>query len=740
MKRIISILTIICFWQGLFAQITSVGELFGGRESGKLPHREIYGFFLSNKNFDNNKKYGFGKFFIDSPVKTELLLPFGDKEGVYAGAAVDGIYYACTYFNRAGGPPAPGYFISYDMNTGKRKNIGKWTEDNNYSLRLQDMTFDYSTRTLYGLMFEGGRSMVKKIDVKTGKMTEVCTLEHTAGTLAADKDGTLYALSVNSTLYKIDKATGSMSIVVNTDLGGLLHNQTMEFDHTDGMLYWAAATSSIDNAKEAHLIRVDVKNAGKQGKSILEDIGVIGSRASVQAMYIPFALGGEAAPKAPKNLSIKADESGQKMAVVSWTNPDSTFGGEKLSAINTVTIIRDDKEVAKLTGVGVGQKMTWQDTGLPEDREYKYIVYASNDSGDGQTASASRFIGFDAPAEVPNIKLDIADGCSSVKISWNRPTAGLNGGVLSNDAITYKIVRSDNSTVAENLTATDFTDNKIDNLGRYWYTVFATNKYGHSETLSPSAVLGKALLPPLVQDFSDENVFWSQWNAVDNNKDNYSWMFNVGMSSQIFGDYSQGAEYIINPTFTPDYVKGNADEWLITPPILFEAGKNCKITIRARSLKEEKIIITKGKANVVDKQQIIKEILIPPGKSDGENIPFGDYEVDFPIETGVMCIGINLVSPVPQDRYSCLQISSVKIEQAVNTSVDEPLQEWVGYKKEGQLLTVQGDFIAAYLYSKTGALLVSTQDRQIDMGNLPMDIYVLVIDTDRGKKSYKLHK
>ena len=55
MKRIISILTIICFWQGLFAQITSVGELFGGRESGKLPHREIYGFFLSNKNFDNNK-------------------------------------------------------------------------------------------------------------------------------------------------------------------------------------------------------------------------------------------------------------------------------------------------------------------------------------------------------------------------------------------------------------------------------------------------------------------------------------------------------------------------------------------------------------------------------------------------------------------------------------------------------------------------------------------------------------
>ena len=80
MKRIISILTIICFWQVLFAQVTSVEDLFVGRESGKLPHREIYGFFLSNKNFDNNKKYGFGKFFIDSPAKTELLLLSATKK------------------------------------------------------------------------------------------------------------------------------------------------------------------------------------------------------------------------------------------------------------------------------------------------------------------------------------------------------------------------------------------------------------------------------------------------------------------------------------------------------------------------------------------------------------------------------------------------------------------------------------------------------------------------------------
>ena len=84
MKRIIYILTIICFWQGLFAQITSVGELFGGRESGKLPHREVSAFavYLSpdvlSDTYPINRGHFYLKafFFVDFPFNLVLLVEF----------------------------------------------------------------------------------------------------------------------------------------------------------------------------------------------------------------------------------------------------------------------------------------------------------------------------------------------------------------------------------------------------------------------------------------------------------------------------------------------------------------------------------------------------------------------------------------------------------------------------------------------------------------------------------------
>lgn len=704
-----------------------------------IPNRKVYGFFLSNKFFKN--RYGFGKFYMNNLKNTTLLTPFDNNECIYAGAVANGIYYACTYFNRPADQPLPGYFISYDIKTGKRKNIGKWTDDDNYFLKLQDMTFDYSTQTMYGLMFENGKSKIKKIDIKTGSMTEVCILERTAGTLAADKNGTLYAISVTSSLYKIDKTTGQMSLIVDTNLGGLLRNQTMEFDHTEeGVLYWAAVSSYLEGGHETNLIRFDLKNIGKQDSPIFKNIGIIGSQASMQAIYIPFAMGGEAAPMTPKNLSIEVVEGGQKKAILSWINPDSTFGGEKLSDISSITILRDDKEVAKIDNINIGQKMTWEDVKLSEDKEYKYAVYASNSAGDGQVAYISQFIGFDAPGEVQNLTLDITDECNSVKISWEKPSKGLNGGILSSDAITYKIVRSDNITICDNINSTNFTDNNIDELNRYSYFIFATNKYGTSKTKSNSIVAGKAILPPVLQDFTNTNVFWSQWSIIDNNKDDYSWLFNSGISASIFGSYELGAEYIINPTITPNYINKDADEWLISPPISFETNKNCKVTIKARSIKDEKILITQGKTNIVDKQQIVKEIIIPAGQETDNRIDPEDYTVEFPIEKGIHCIGINLVSPFPNNRYSCIQISAITIEQTENTSLEDSYIEKLSYIQEGQTLKIERDFISFCIYSKIGELIVKTTKQQIDISNLPEDIYIIVIDTKYGKKSYKFKK
>ena len=67
------------------------------RSTSETPHRIAYGFFQSNQQFGAGQ-YGFGHFYLDDPEKTECDLTFGNDEGVYAGAACDGIIYACLLY------------------------------------------------------------------------------------------------------------------------------------------------------------------------------------------------------------------------------------------------------------------------------------------------------------------------------------------------------------------------------------------------------------------------------------------------------------------------------------------------------------------------------------------------------------------------------------------------------------------------------------------------------------------
>lgn len=67
-----------------------------GRDSSS--QKNIW-FFLGNSDFQTGAEtvYGIGSLYADQPHVTELIYPFSDNEALYAGAAVDGIYYGCSY-------------------------------------------------------------------------------------------------------------------------------------------------------------------------------------------------------------------------------------------------------------------------------------------------------------------------------------------------------------------------------------------------------------------------------------------------------------------------------------------------------------------------------------------------------------------------------------------------------------------------------------------------------------------
>ena len=58
---------------------------------------------------------------------------------------------------------------------------------------------------------------------------------------------------------KINKETGEVEALCETEYQGMLSHQTMEFDNTTGMLYWASCTNSKDGGKNSYMIRFNLK-------------------------------------------------------------------------------------------------------------------------------------------------------------------------------------------------------------------------------------------------------------------------------------------------------------------------------------------------------------------------------------------------------------------------------------------------------------------------------------------------
>lgn len=91
---------------------------------------------------------------------------------------------------------------------------------------------------------------------------------------------------------------------MQTGFGGLSQNQTMEFDHSTGLLYWAACSYDYDNGIQAHMLCIDMTSENVT----MKNLGQIGINSSFMALYIPFAEGGDNAPAEPAEFTVTPGE------------------------------------------------------------------------------------------------------------------------------------------------------------------------------------------------------------------------------------------------------------------------------------------------------------------------------------------------------------------------------------------------------------------------------------------------
>lgn len=302
-----------------------------------IPDKTAYAFLLDNN--DPIEHMGVISFQIPKPDVYNIIRACDMNSAVYTGFCIEDIYYAFMVKFSATGFAFPIELATIDLKTGEKKHI--CSLEHLDELVFSDMTYDYSTGTVYGTANTEGmfKSALYKFSIVDGTATKVCVMDGTyILSIACTYDGQMYGLGTGGGLYKINKETGALTLIGNTGYMPWFI-QSMDFDHTDNKLYWAGA-----DAEHTFLAQVDTDNA-----SVME-IGTFESNSNVTGLYIPFTRVSKGAPDKVTDLSVTAGQKGELYADLKWTNPVVDPFGNKLSGTMGIKLYRDNELIANITG------------------------------------------------------------------------------------------------------------------------------------------------------------------------------------------------------------------------------------------------------------------------------------------------------------------------------------------------------------------------------------------------------
>lgn len=709
-------------------------------------NRPFYGFFLSNNTFTNARTgaYGFARQTFDNPESNELILPISDNIGLYAATAVDGIYYAAPYlFESSMSMPTPKQLFSYNIYTGQVVNIGEWS-DQSTDLKPSDMTYDRKNDRILAMCYGSAEGAgIYEVNRETGAMKPVRKVD-AGGVIAADAFGRVFSINHEGQLLQIDMNKDNTSrVIYQLPFAFLSANQSLEFDLTSNKLYWASNTTENpmnDKGASTWLIEITLPSiaptadytADLNGYSY-DNIGEIGDRARFLGMFIPYATGGFDAPGFATDTKSESSLDGE-YCILSFKTPSTTFGGKPLESFDGYDIYRDGVRIhTENATCGPLEAKTFEDRDIPATgHEYRYdIICFSNTKGEGPKTPIYAYVGFDAPKEVAEADVKVSDDFLSTTLTWEAPTEGMHGGTFDPSKTVYDIKRlPDNVMVAENIKECKVNDN-LKRLLRYYYQITAKNEYGSSSVYTVDFVAGTPVNElPVEETFENPTAFKLRWNSIDNNKDGLTWIYGTTLGHDVFGDYEMAADYIVSPTSIDAYTK-DADEWIISPPIVFEAGKNYNVTFGIRSLGTESLEVYYGPKNVVEGMKKIDsfETRAPEFDESGLRL-FLPYAFQLPddIAGTTGCVALRLTTPLTPPYQGYIQIGSIKIDAGTAGigSISDDSESAKCYLN-GSILNIDGNFSNAAIYSVSGMKLMDIKTAHTDLGALK-GIVILNID------------
>ena len=520
--------------------------------------RELYGnvVYSSTWDFTSRGLYSFNATSDIVPTEVWLNDNFAANGG---GALVNGVFHAVNYY-ASDGELYINHFV-FDAETGDMIDVEDLTD---ISL-IATETAVASDGTVYGQFY----------NASTGTPDDLCTIDYATMTrtlignisnfyvaLGVTSDKTIYGVATNGNLYRIDSKTAEETLVGPTGLtltnseGGSF-GQSGEIDSKTNTFYWAA----IDGNNYSALYTIDLATGAAS------EVGEFPGGEQIYVLTIPKPTAEDDAPAAIDDLALTF-EGASFTGKATFTAPNTTFAGGELSGSLTYAIMADGDTIAQGTttaGATVEREVTVAGSGTHE-----FEVATANAVGSSPKTKTSHYVGYDKPYPVENLSLKCNSTTGEVTLSWTAPTSGYNDGFIGD--LTYDVVRyPDGETVAPGLTETTFTETLTPSeLTAFSYGVVAVNGDVRSEeNTSGKAVAGPAVAPPYDNGFADESSL-DLMTIIDANEDYSTWGYHYER---------QCAYYEYN-------MDNDGDDWLLTPSIKMEAGKEYTVTFTASAMED----------------------------------------------------------------------------------------------------------------------------------------------------------
>lgn len=587
--------------------------------SGSLLYR--YSWTASGK-----PQYGIYSFNAADPSSATPLVLGNDYFAIGGGCYHDGVYSLVTYYDTMGALIAS--YHEYDTET--------WEETrffNNVGVGsiAVDMTYDPVSHNIFGCFINDSRDgyVFGTLDPRSGQREAISNLQGPLFAMASTSQGQLYAVDYYGRLVRVDKNTGAPTVVGQTGLQPY-NTQSAAIDPMTDRFYWAACTQSTQGLYEVDL---------QTGKAQL--VAPFTDGEEWAGLYVAPPAAADGAPAAIDAFAVNYDPTTTASALVSFTLPTQTFGGEPLegSLSYVVTLNGDEVEMGEgLAGESVSLTVYNNLVG-----EATIGVRCSNAQGLSPRVRRSLYLGHDAPSAVGDLTLtslsdfDATSGLTTWNntINWSTPATSVHGGYCNMDEVTYRVIRQpEGRVVANRLKTTSFTDNVSPLvLSAFSYDVipFAGQLQGPTAT-TEKVLVGDAFEVPYIENFESDADF-NLFTIVDANGDGSAWVRQTDGTAQSY--YSMTHEM---------------DDWLISPPIHLTTAQLYRFAMDAKVMNgfPERLEVWIGRGRTPQDMSIT---LLPAATYS--NAAYETFTARFGVpEDGDWYVGFHCISPAEGYRMN----------------------------------------------------------------------------------------